>query len=55
MNTAEKFEGFKKERLTENEKLYGEEIREKYGEETIEKSNKKFMNLSKADFQKCKK
>ncbi|GMA08498.1 MerR family transcriptional regulator [Tetragenococcus halophilus subsp. flandriensis] len=52
MNTAEKFEGFKKERLDKNEKLYGEEIREKYGEETIEKSNKKFMNLSKADFQK---
>lgn len=52
MNTAEKFEGFKKERLDENEKLYGEEIRKKYGEETIEKSNKKFMNLSKTDFQK---
>ncbi|MEK0152982.1 MerR family transcriptional regulator [Tetragenococcus halophilus] len=52
MSTAEKFEGFKKERLTENEKLYGEEIRGKYGEETIEKSNKKFMNLSKAGFQK---
>lgn len=51
MTAEEKFEGFKKERLEENERLYGEEIREKYGEETIEKSNKKFMNLSEADFQ----
>lgn len=52
MTAEEKFEGFKKKRLEENERLYGEEIREKYGEETIEKSNEKFMNLSEADFQK---
>ncbi len=52
MSAEEKFEGFKKERLNENEKLYGKEIREKYGKETIEKSNKKFMNLSQEDFQK---
>lgn len=51
MTAEEKFEGFKKERLEENEKLYGEEIRAKYGNETIEKSNKKWMNLSEADFQ----
>src|SRR5699024_3451107 len=44
------FEGFKKERLEENERLYGEEIREKYGEETIEKSNKKWMNMNKEQF-----
>lgn len=52
MTAEEKFEGFKKERLDENEKLYREEIRKKYGEETIEKSNEKFMNLSKEDYQK---
>lgn len=51
MTAEEKFEGFKKERLEENERLYGEEIREKYGRETVGKSNKKFMNLSEADFQ----
>lgn len=50
MTSAEKFEGFKKERLEENEELYGEEIREKYGEDTINESNKKFMNLSEEDF-----
>ncbi|WP_152655928.1 MerR family transcriptional regulator [Oceanobacillus sp. CFH 90083] len=51
MTAEEKFEGFKKERLEENERLYGKEIREKYGEKTIEASNKKWMNLSEADFQ----
>ncbi len=51
MTAEEKFEGFKKERLEENERLYGEEIREKYGKETVGKSNEKFMNLSEADFQ----
>lgn len=52
MSDKEKFEGFKKERLTENERKYGKEIREKYGEETIEASNKKFMNISEDDFKK---
>jgi len=52
MTEAEKFEGFKKERLDENEKLFGEEIRENYGEEEVEKSNKQFMKLSQEDMQK---
>ncbi|GIO23511.1 MerR family transcriptional regulator [Oceanobacillus sp. J11TS1] len=51
MTAEEKFEGFKKERLDENEKLYGKEIREKYGKETVDESNQKWMNLSEADFQ----
>jgi DNA-binding transcriptional MerR regulator len=50
MTNREKFEGFKKERLAENESKYGKEIREKYGKDTVEKSNKKFLNLSEADF-----
>lgn len=50
MSDKEKFEGFKKEKLTENEEKYGAEIREKYGDETINASNMKFMNMSEADF-----
>lgn len=50
MTANEKFEGFKKKRLEENEEMYGEEIREKYGETTVDESNRKFMNLSEADF-----
>jgi len=52
MSNKEKFEGFKKAKLAENESNYGKEIRAKYGEETIENSNKKFMNMSKDDFKK---
>ena len=52
MSNKEKFEGFKKEKLDENEMKYGKEIREKYGQETIEKSNKKFLNLSEEEFKK---
>src|SRR5699024_7559357 len=52
MSAEEKFEGFKKAKIEENERKYGEEIREKYGEKTIEASNRKYMNLSKADFDK---
>ena len=50
MSNKEKFEGFKKEKLKENEEKYGKEIRNKYGKETVEASNKKFMNLSEEDF-----
>ncbi len=49
MSDQEKFEGFKKKAIEENEKKYGNEIREKYGEDTVRKSNEKFMNMSKED------
>lgn len=52
MSNEEKFHGFKKEKLTENERKYGEEIRAKYGQETVEASNKRFMNISEDDFKK---
>jgi len=54
MTNREKFEGFKKQVLEENERKYGKEIREKYGEETIEESNKKWMNMTEEDFNKMK-
>lgn len=46
MSDKEKFEGFKKKMLDENEAKYGREIREKYGEEEVARSNEKFMNLT---------
>lgn len=52
MSNKEKFEGFKQNLLSENEKKYGKEIREKYGKETVEQSNAKLMNLSEEDYQK---
>ncbi|MDF2857052.1 MAG: transcriptional regulator, MerR family protein [Neobacillus sp.] len=46
MSNKEKFEGFKKKMVDDNEKKYGKEIREKYGKEKVEKSNAKVMNMT---------
>lgn len=52
MSNKEKFEGFKREKLHENESKYGKETREKYGAETVKASNKKFMSISEDDFKR---
>lgn len=39
MQDYEKFEGFKKQKLAENEAIYGQELREKYGEDTIDEAH----------------
>lgn len=52
MSNKEKFEGFKKEKIAENEAQYGKEIEEKYGKDKVEASNKKFMSLTEQDFNK---
>ncbi|MFC3420085.1 MerR family transcriptional regulator [Salinicoccus hispanicus] len=54
MSDQEKFEGFKKDRLEENETRYGKEIREQYGEETISRSNEKWMNMTRRDYGEMK-
>jgi DNA-binding transcriptional MerR regulator len=46
MSNKEKFEGFKKKMINENEKKYGKEIREKYGDDTVDKSNAKLQNMT---------
>ena len=46
MSNKEKFEGFKKKMIDENEKKYGKEIREKYGDDTVNKSNAKLQNMT---------
>lgn len=51
MSNNEKFEAFKDKLIEDNEKQYGEEIRQKYGEEAVEKSNNKFKNMSKEDYE----
>lgn len=51
MSNKEKFQGFKKQMIDENEKKFGKEIREKYGEDTIDKSNAKIMNMSEEDYE----
>lgn len=52
MTDSEKFKAFKQEKLEENERRYGKEVREKYGEDTVKASNKKWQNMSEEDFKK---
>lgn len=51
MTDKEKFEGFKKNLIDENERKYGKEIREKYGDGTVNASNEKLMNISKEQYE----
>lgn len=50
MSDKEKFEGFKKKLVEDNEKQFGEEIKEKYGEELVEKSNEQFKNMTEKQY-----
>jgi DNA-binding transcriptional MerR regulator len=51
MSNKEKFEGFKKKMIEDNEKNYGKEIREKYGNQSVEASNAKVMNMTEEQYQ----
>lgn len=51
MSDQEKFMAFKKQKITENERKYGSEIRTKYGEATINASNQKFLNSTEEQLQ----
>ncbi len=55
MSDQEKFEGFKKKLVEDNEHKYGKEIREKYGDEQVDQSNAKVMNMSQEDYEKVTK
>lgn len=55
MTDHEKFEGFKKKLIDENEKKYGAEIRGRYGDKAVEESNRKMMNMSKEQYDAFKK
>ncbi|MGD9569548.1 MAG: MerR family transcriptional regulator [Sedimentibacter sp.] len=50
MSDKEKFEGFKKKLVDDNEKQYGEEIRQKYGENVVKKSNEQFRNMTEEQY-----
>jgi len=50
MSDKEKFEGFKKKLIEDNEKKYGGEIRSKYGDDTVNKSNERLKNMTQEEF-----
>lgn len=50
MSAKEKFQGFKRRLVEDNEREYGNEVREKYNHEAVEKSNQKIMNMTQAQY-----
>lgn len=50
MSDSEKFEGFKKELIEDNEQRYGKEVRETYGDDIVDQSNAKMFNMSETQY-----
>lgn len=50
MSDKEKFEGFKKKLVEDNETKYGKEVREKYGDEVVNRSNNKVKNMTQEEY-----
>ncbi|MCG3400221.1 MerR family transcriptional regulator [Staphylococcus massiliensis] len=51
MNQADKFRAFKHEKIKENEKEFGDEVRAKYDETTIKQANEKWEHLTESAYQ----
>ncbi|GGA45166.1 MerR family transcriptional regulator [Paenibacillus physcomitrellae] len=54
MTDREKFEGFKRKMIDDNEQTYGQEIREKYGDQAVNTSNAKLQQMSEAEWKDLK-
>lgn len=52
MDDKEKFEGFKRKLIEENEAKYGEEIRKKYGNESVDKLYNRVLNMTQKEYEK---
>ncbi|MEA4896688.1 MerR family transcriptional regulator [Bacillota bacterium Meth-B3] len=50
MDDHQKFEGFKRQLVEDNELRHGREARERYGEAAVDESNRKLMNMTKAQY-----
>jgi len=55
MSDKQKFEGFKRRLIEENEAKYGDEIREKYGNERVEAANAKVSGMTKDQHEEAEK
>jgi len=51
MSDSQKFEGFKKQLVEDNERQYGKEIREKYGDDTVDQANRKLLNMTEEQYE----
>ncbi|HHW08166.1 MAG TPA: MerR family transcriptional regulator [Clostridia bacterium] len=52
MADKEKFEGFKRRLVEENEAKYGREARDKYGDATVDASNAKVLGMTQEQYQR---
>lgn len=50
MSDSEKFEGFKREKIEENERTYGAEARAKYGDEAMNRANEAFGRMTEEQY-----
>lgn len=55
MSDQEKFEGFIKKLVEDNEQQYGKEARAKYGDDAVDRSNAKLMGMSKEQYAELEK
>ncbi|MFB5189838.1 MerR family transcriptional regulator [Alicyclobacillus fastidiosus] len=51
MTDQEKFEGFKRSMIEDNEQQYGAEIRTRYGNDAVDASNAKVLNMTPAQYE----
>lgn len=51
MSDQEKFEGFKKKLIEQNEEQFGEEIRQRYGDRKVKESNQKLLNMTQSEYE----
>jgi DNA-binding transcriptional MerR regulator len=50
MQDSEKFDGFKRDLVANNEAEFGAEVREMYGDEVVEKSNAQWMGMTQQQY-----
>ncbi|TWT24885.1 MerR family transcriptional regulator [Planomicrobium sp. CPCC 101110] len=50
MADNKKFEGFKQKLIDDNEKQYGQEVREKYGDDIVDASNAHMLNMTEGQY-----
>lgn len=55
MTDREKFEGFKQKLISDNDKQYGQEVRERWGDDTYKRSNAKVAKMTPEQYEEATK
>jgi DNA-binding transcriptional MerR regulator len=55
MSDKERFEGFKRKLIAENERQYGKEVREKFGDEAVDASNAQILGMTPEQYEELQK